>query len=539
VLTPPGWWYTVESTTTKHLQNQFKSAIEDALASKTEERALMRAKSAKQRFPVARWVEDLNILESTAIRVHNEEASGHRRFRPSSANRFLHSITNGLDKQPIYDDASAQAEAFAASGQQDTSSAGLHRSLSLGVRNGPGHRARLTGQQIVAPVQEADEENEDERNSADEYRLTHEQAEDIVREIERSRALRRLNRSSALSLREPEGAYSDSRGRERNRSPPAHLPTLRYSRSPYDMERSGSPSPNDSLLRRISRKHSRRLGRPNDSLLDLTAIRASNSDFNLQMVDPTFNDTTGEFFKAFEHMLQRLDAKKSEKELCIEEYLIESEKTWFKRFRQAKLNRSRGPSPMGSPNPSVSSLSNYRSYRSYQSSPAPSERNSSDNESTMDTTSLADDEFLLGKDYQRPSAPKRLMQRRIGDWPIYSLILALGQILAANSYQITLLTGGQGQTPEKLYIIGGIYMAMTCVWWAFYRKFKSLYVLSVPFAIYGLAFVFVGMAPFLGRGSGRDTMRNVATGLYTAASASGSIFFALNFGDDGKTTFSI
>jgi alpha-1,3-glucan synthase len=257
------------------------------------------------------------------------------------------------------------------------------------------------------------------------------------------------------------------------------------------------------------------------------------------MVDPIFNDTTGEFFKAFEQMLQCLDAKNSEKKLCIEEYLIESEKTWFKRFRQAKLNRSRGPSPMGSPNPSVSSLSNYRPYRSYQSSPARSERNSSDNESTMDTTSLTDDEFLLGRDYQRPSAPKRLMQRRIGDWPIYSLILALGQILAANSYQITLLTGGQGQTPEKLYIIGGIYMAMTCVWWAFYRNFKSLYVLSVPFAIYGLAFVFVGMAPFLGPGSGRDTMRNVATGLYAAASASGSLFFSLNFGDDGKITFSI
>jgi len=248
----------------------------------------------------------------------------------------------------------------------------------------------------------------------------------------------------------------------------------------------------------------------------------------LESVDPTFNDTTGEFFKAFENMLQDLDSKNSEKELCIEEYLIESEKTWFKRFREAKLNKSRGPSPMGSPNPSVTSLDIHR--RSRASSPTPSERNSSDNESTKD----ADDEFLLGKDYQRPSAPKRLMQRRIGDWPIYSLILALGQILAANSFQITLLTGGQGEKPEKLYVVGAIYMAMSCVWWLFYRNFKSLYVLSTPFAIYGLAFVFVGFAPFLHSGGGRDWMRNVATGLYAAASASGSIFFALNFGDVGK-----
>lgn len=252
------------------------------------------------------------------------------------------------------------------------------------------------------------------------------------------------------------------------------------------------------------------------------------------MVDPTFNDTTGEYFKAFDKMLQSLDAKNSEKELCIEEYLMESEKAWFKRLREAKLNRSRGSSPLGSPNPSESSLGSHRRIRSRQSSPGPSERYSSDDGSTMDAASLADDEFLLGKDYQRPSAPKRLMQRRIGDWPIYSLILALGQIIAANSYQITLLTGGQSQTPEKLYIIGGIYMAMTCVWWVLYRRFKSLYVLSIPFAIYGLAFVFLGMAPFLGLEGGRHWMQNVATGLYTAASASGSIFFALNFGDEGK-----
>jgi alpha-1,3-glucan synthase len=154
----------------------------------------------------------------------------------------------------------------------------------------------------------------------------------------------------------------------------------------------------------------------------------------------------------------------------------------------------------------------------------------------MQASLLEEDEFLLGKDYQPPSVLKRLMQRRIGDWPIYSLMLALGQIIATNSYQITLLTGGKVQNPEKLYIIGLIYMVMTCVWWVMYRRFKSVYVLSTPFAIYGLAFVFLAMAPFLGPGGGRDWMRNVATGLYSAASASGSIFFALNFGDEGKNS---
>ena len=595
-----GWWYTVESTTTKHLQKQFKSAIEQALASKTEERAMMRAKSAKQRFPVTRWVEDLNILESTAIRIHNEEASKDTRFRSSSANRLLHAITDGPDRSRMYGDESAQAVTFASTEEQDTSAAGLHRSLSLGVRNGPGHRTRLTGQQLGAPVCEADESNESEENSTDEYRLTREEAEEIVRGNDRSRSLRGLAGAGMASfgLREPQEAYSDFRGRTRGRSLSPFPSALRYSRSPDDRERSESPSVEDSLLRRGARRHPsalrysrspsergrsespsledsfqrgsrgypsalrysrspddmdrsenpssedsilrrgsrrhNRFGNLNGSLLDLTEIKGSNSDSSLQMVDPTFNDTTGEFFRAFQSMLQKLDAKNSEKELCIEEYLVESEKTWFKRFREAKLSRSRGPSPMGSPNPSVSSLSSYRRFRSYESSPDRSGRGSSPHGSTTDATSMEEDEFLLGKDYQRPSAFKRLLQRRIGDWPIYSIILALGQILAANSYQITLLTGGQGQTTEKLYIIGGIYMAMTGVWWVIYRRLKSVYMLSIPFALYGLAFFFIGMAPFVGPTGGRDSMRNVATGLYTAASASGSLFFALNFGDEGK-----
>ncbi|KAH0555720.1 hypothetical protein GP486_006335, partial [Trichoglossum hirsutum] len=70
----PGWWYTVESTTTKHLLQQFKGAIQEALSSKNEVRAKMRARSSLQRFPVAKWVEDLDVLQSTARKIHQKEA---------------------------------------------------------------------------------------------------------------------------------------------------------------------------------------------------------------------------------------------------------------------------------------------------------------------------------------------------------------------------------------------------------------------------------------------------------------------------------
>jgi alpha-1,3-glucan synthase len=152
-----------------------------------------------------------------------------------------------------------------------------------------------------------------------------------------------------------------------------------------------------------------------------------------------------------------------------------------------------------------------------------------------DRISEDNDEFLLGANYQRPSLLKRWMQTRIGDWPIYSFLLALGQIMAANSYQITLLTGPQGQGPEKLYIVGAIFIVLSGLWWAMFRTLPSKFVLSAPFAFYGAAFLFVGIAPFAAFGSPRDWIQNVATGLYVAASASGSIFFALNFGDEGQS----
>lgn len=67
-----GWWYMVEEMSTSHLLRQFQKAIEEALSSKKHIRALMRARAAKQRFPVPEWLEDFEILQSNSIRIHEE-----------------------------------------------------------------------------------------------------------------------------------------------------------------------------------------------------------------------------------------------------------------------------------------------------------------------------------------------------------------------------------------------------------------------------------------------------------------------------------
>jgi alpha-1,3-glucan synthase len=147
--------------------------------------------------------------------------------------------------------------------------------------------------------------------------------------------------------------------------------------------------------------------------------------------------------------------------------------------------------------------------------------------------------FDFGENYVPPTGFRKYCQVKFGTWPAYSFGLALGQIIASNSYQITLLTGEIGQSAEKLYSIAGIYLAASLFWLLLTRYVKLLYLLTVPFFFYGLAFLLVGTSPFVTDGNNRFWMQNVATGFYAFASASGSLFFAFNFGDEGGAPITI
>lgn len=83
----PGWWYTIESMQSSHLIEQFKLAIHEAIHCKPSTRAMMRARSAKQRFPVKQWVSDLEVLQATAIRLHNKGPQDLARAQPKGPPR--------------------------------------------------------------------------------------------------------------------------------------------------------------------------------------------------------------------------------------------------------------------------------------------------------------------------------------------------------------------------------------------------------------------------------------------------------------------
>ena len=153
--------------------------------------------------------------------------------------------------------------------------------------------------------------------------------------------------------------------------------------------------------------------------LSLGAVVQGKRDYKLQNVDPFFDDPTGLYYNAFERKLDGLNGKTSEGSLCVEEYLVKSERDWFNRFRGAKMGRTSLPaSPM---------------FRTRENSPAPSISNGRTRSNSMSPNSIEGvQQFLLHEDYKPPTGLKKLLLRKIGDWPIYTFLLAFVSISATS-----------------------------------------------------------------------------------------------------------
>jgi alpha-1,3-glucan synthase len=472
----PGWWFPVESMTVKHLQKQFKSSIESAIGSKQQDRAMMRANSAKQRFPVARWVEDLDYLQLRSIRMHEQQNDPSRRKRGISHVRNISQTSLVMIQTP-----SANVEeinTIPQSSPTHLSDKIPSRTLSLGVRSGPGHQLRRTvlheGTALTPRLEEVAD--------PDEQAISAEEAEAIV------------NREFSS-----DDVEEDQRGRSSSGGSKNLVTGLGISRA-YSPDQRGR-------LR-------------SSSVLSLDQIRGTRQSFSLESADPTFKDETGKYSRYFQGLLQRLNGKNSENDLCIDDFIVKSEKEWSDNLRQIKLGRgsSRSPSPLPGSRSSPSLSDNF-------------DEELDGDESIYEDLSTR--QLLQSEGFERPPAVQRWLATRIFGWPIYTILLALGQIMAANSTQITLLTSGSAGGANVLYILGSIYIVTTCAWWFAFRRVQSVYLLSLPFVLYGLAFFFIGIAAFIPSTSGQTWVYHIATAFYIIGSSSGYLFFSLNFGDDG------
>ncbi|KAL8998110.1 MAG: hypothetical protein Q9188_006170 [Gyalolechia gomerana] len=668
----PGWWFTVESTTTKHLLRQFQSAIRAALASKPSLRAKMRARSAIQRFPVAHWKEQLATMHETTIKVNQKSAIKHGLELRGEYNSSL--ASSGLPSSNVsavnFPQSSCMAHETIEEEDQPTEMSqssistlepsaldGNSRKLSLGVRLGPGSSSPKFSQRGIDSKTQNDSirvrKSYVSRNSNDipekyEPSVSHDQvdsnasslASSLSKKQDRSRdsvasvakaygrfrfrntltidtskarftedsimnektdqgvqskrqngddevlltpeqatANKKMSMTAsdqaANSIRKSSGALPDDEQMLRKASPQqqstdAYLALIGRSRqhrgSDQNQSSSGAPSmvtsphpsnprtpvtphfPKFTTVRDFAATASPSKAHPTETFatrrgtvtfgssgsvssnehpvvdnprFSYGTVLRGKKDYALQNVEPFFTDPTGLYYKAFHLELKDLNSQNSEDALCIENFLRMSEKDWYDRLHKVKMgkraSRARPATIFHVPGRRAGSVISIFN-------------------ENVDNAALPDnsaEQFLLREHYEPPKGLRKLLLRRPRQWPFYSFLLAFGQIIAANSYQVTLISGQVGQSADKLYTIAAIYLATSIAWWMIFRRLKSIYVLSLPFGFYGLAFFLLSIAPYA-HGAARRWIQNAATGIYATASSSGAFYFSLNFGSEAS-----
>lgn len=460
----------------------------------------MRAYSAKQRFPVAQWLEKLEKLQESVIKIHDKTA------KKASKRNVLHKPFHNPSKE------------------------GLTSDIQLRDRMPPGMRQ----------VPDFDDASTLHTSTAFNTPMPS-----------------RPNTPGLEGYVTPRSATPSAMWTPGHERYDSETPSVRSFSRPFGHERADSDSPSFMTFPRPIG-----LGMHNNasraSMLSVDEVVGSRSDYKLQQVDPFFTDKEGEFFSAYEKRLGDLDSHNSISELCIEDYLIKSEKEWFDVYRDVRLGRGRGRGRSASPSSRGQSRDRSRGRSKTRSllglslgessSRAPSrlrnasqlsiEAHSDEMQSSSSDDELERSQFDIPKNYVPPTGLKKYLQYQIGEWPMYSILLAISQVIASNSYQITLLTGSVGQPASKLYTVASIYFASTIVWYTLSRTVSLLYPLSIPFFFYGAAFVILGFSPFASDSTTQGWVQNVATGFYAFASSSGGITFAFNFGTDGGSTVS-
>lgn len=585
----PGWWFTIESTTTRHFIQQFKIAVENALRSKADVRAIMRARATKQRFPVKQWVEDLEKLQSSAIELSHKEAA--REQRPTLDSRNTPTIleTSGMlsilqsrfpkssRPRPPIAQAQGQGKALTTISEgglppgtpQTTNRASILTDFSdgsllatsnpgLGSKMGPSSRRKAppplvlsTSSNAVATLRKdfaviRRQSDGEPVSQNQQVRIPHSPSSPNLRtgpkqkepettkkrerpkpkrsrtmpplqpndrkaprllgmqlDSNRASALVASNRASTLATRNRAGKMvapsrastlivsdrasalnlsnhastlvapsrasapnmsnlasalnvsesSPSSSEENSSQPPStprtpdtptngfYTPPESPTPPPSNISRAGVSFPNsstgtssvsddqsDSSATSISASNSYNAAKSTGAakfnvihtpqavdsfpslgphyfpyggipVLSASDVKGEKPDNILQNVTPFFSDPEKEYENKFIQNLKNLNGKNSANRLCIEEYLLKSEKSWFEKLRAAELSK--------------------RSVSSSREEPAPeamAEKNKK--------KKAKDDEFGLGSNHKPPSGVRRLLRIKIGDWPIYSFLLA-------------------------------------------------------------------------------------------------------------------
>ncbi|KZT42041.1 glycoside hydrolase family 13/glycosyltransferase family 5 protein [Sistotremastrum suecicum HHB10207 ss-3] len=490
----PGWWFPVESNSTGHMLSQLSRTIKLALKSSQEERAMLRARSAVQRFPVVEWrhrTEDFhrrsiqtsrNIAEGNAWRASDCDGGGPRLAIPGLETEDWDPEHQPDPSAPDWDAQSVQ-DGQSIRGPHSPGSPGQWSADTLA----PGGNDYLSAPNVgrrrgsfSTDVSDNEELSNNSRTSID----TRDETQDY------GNFLSRVNRQVARDQRHAPDPFMDG----------AALP----------------PNKPFGVHSRVS------------SVESIASIVDEKQNSPLNKAIASFTDADGHVVQDFVSKLQALSADNSKGELSIEKYLTKSEEVFFEQVRKDKISSassirsSHRDSMWGTPAPSI-----------YSRPTSPSEHTFADaSGQAFDTQGYAG---------PLPNNPgdvvmTRLqiaMQREVAGWPLYTIVIALGQMLGATSFQITLLSGQNWENNLQLYVLGGVFLVASIVWYTLFRLKPSVYVLSSPWLFFALAFFLIGLPSVTeALAHVHDLLTNLATWSYAVASAAAFIYFGLNFGEE-------
>ncbi|KAI0302169.1 modular protein with glycoside hydrolase family 13 and glycosyltransferase family 5 domains [Russula brevipes] len=477
----PGWWFPVESMSTGHLMSQLSKTIKLALKSTEEERAILRARSAVQRFPVVEWRQRMEDFHKRSINASRHLAA-HDAWRPSDG------ATSGATVISEHDDWNPVLQVDPSHPDWDAQS---------------GHRMPVPGspdqwsQETLTP-------------GGDPF-------------LQAPPRIIDGNRSSVIS----NGSDVESDYHSQNRvstGQPEFGNFLDKANRTIAKDQKHAPDPFlDAPTRPAFGAHSRV-----SSVESIASIVDEKSNSPLNKAIASFTDADGDVAQDFVEKLQKLSADNSKGELSIERFLQKKEEAFFDKVRKdkissaASLRSSQRESIWGTPSPSL-----------YDH---PTRATSPNGRSFNTAGQYTDYEGPLANDQGEVvvmSGIQIAMAREIGGWPLYTIVIALGQVLSATSFQITLLSGQSTQNNLDLYVLGGVFLAASAVWYPMFRLKPSFWVLSAPWLFFGLAFFFIGL-PSLTHAlhPAHKALSSVATWCYAIASAAAFLFFGLNFGEE-------
>ncbi|KAI8457791.1 hypothetical protein BY996DRAFT_4577963 [Phakopsora pachyrhizi] len=559
----PGWWFPVESDSTSHMHSQFMKTIKAALKSTDEERAMLRARSALQRFPVLEWRSRMENMHRRSIRASRKyagrNAAGPEGYTSKKASDLKiqmdiePSTPSLLEAQdsPVYDrlrgsDLVSQStrlptfnqaaeEKNLRSPQDSINSDAPEENDPLHPHSMSRNSTTLRDENSFAPSYDnsgllspaadsylmnnnsfisdygADKEGNRVSNAPSVYSVA---LEDQEEEANYDSFLTKANRQLSRKLTKK---LTIAYGRQAVKDPFISGSSLNQidhtATAEFDDQELLPPS-----LPFGGKQHHRQSF---DSINSIMEEHGSNSPLN-QAIEG-FTDENGQVTQEFIAKLAELSSSNSRGELCIAEYLVAAEKAHFKHVRDDKLAHARfqhdtSSVKLGSKRPVSRAVSDYDGHHSPM--PLDEDLNATDFGISMPT---------------ELSRWQIRLQNVFYGWPLYTILLALGQVLGATSFQLSLLGGSSTQRTFDLYIIGAVNIVGSICWYILNNTKPAVWSLSLPWIFFGLAFILIGipaLSPSLKAYDVRHPVTLIASSLYSFASAAGFLFFSTNFGEE-------